>query len=221
MNPVEFIDRLKELSFDNTFNPYRDQCPYYDSDDAPQRRSEILLALLSAALDRAKSDRGIDSLWVGLALGHLGGRRTGLALTDDVRFAKHLDRWGLCFERPTQGQVEEKTAKTVWEVLSQVEVEVPVFLWNVFPLHPHEPYNPCSNRPLKPDERKCGEKLLAELVRSLRPRRLIAIGNDACKVANRVARLLYYKGEVRKVPHPSRRKTQFLREMRGLYPSAK
>ena len=214
MNTAEFIKRLKGLSFENTFNPYRDRCDVYDLCDAPKRRSEILLALLNAALDRAESDRGIDSMWVGLALGHLGGRRTGLALTDDVHFDEHLKRWELSFERPTQGQVEEKTAKTVWEVLSQIETLV--FLWNVFPLHPHEPYNPCSNRDLKAAERETGEKFLAKLIRSLRPRRLIAIGNDAYDTIHR----LFPRYEVVKVPHPSRRKIQFLRQMQELYPSA-
>ena len=114
MNPAQFIEELRGLNFENTFNPYRDRCSEYDLSDAPQRRSQILESLLNAALAQAESGRGIDSMWVGLALGYLGGRRTGLALTDDVRFEEHLKRWELPFERPTQGQVEEKTAKTVW-----------------------------------------------------------------------------------------------------------
>ena len=174
MDPAGFVERLKDICFENTFNPYRDRCCVHDLDDAPQRRSEILLPLLSAALNRAESDRGIDSMWVGLALGHLGGRRTGLALTDDVHFDEHLKRWGLSFERSTQGQVEEKTAKTVWEVLSQIEA--PVFLWNVFPLQPHKSGSPFSFRRHKAAERRCGEEFLAELVHSLRPSRLIAMG---------------------------------------------
>ena len=207
------------MSFENTFNPYRDQCPEYDLTDAPQRRSQILESLLNAALDRAESGRGIDSMWVGLALGYLGGRRTGLALTDDVHFYEHLKRWELSCERPTLGQVGEKTAKTVWEFLSRIEMSV--FLWNVFPLHPHEPYNPCSNRRIKAAERKCGEKFLAELIRSLRPRRLIALGNDAHEGVNRVVHCLPYQPEVCKVRHPSYGgKPLFLQQMQELYPSA-
>jgi uracil-DNA glycosylase len=74
-----------------------------------------------------------------------------------------------------------------------------VFLWNVFPLHPHEPDDPFTNRSHNPRERAVGEAILAELILILRPRRLVCIGNDAAKVALRVAGF----SDVMQVRHPS------------------
>ncbi len=209
MNPACFVEQLKELSFDNTFNPYTSLCPVYDLGDAPQRRSQILLSLLDAA-----SNQDIDSVWIGRDLGHRGGRRTGLPLTDDVHFEMHLSRWGLSFERPTQRQVvAERTAAIVWGVLSRIDKSV--FLWNVFPLHPHEPGSPFSNRPHNSIERRIGEEFLAELILLLRPRRLIAIGKDAFHTTRR----LCAGRKVFLVRHPSYGgQVQFLKEMEELYP---
>ena len=200
--------RLRGLSFENTFNPYSSRCPVCDLDDAPQRRSQILLSLLNAA-----SDQDVDSVWIGRDLGHRGGRRTGLPLTDDVHFKMHVKRWGLSFERPTRSQVvAERTAAIVWGILSRIELSV--FLWNVFPLHPHEPNSPFSNRPHNSTERIIGEEFLAELILLLRPRRLIAIGNDAFHSTRR----LCAQSKVSQVRHPSYGgQAQFLREMQELY----
>ena len=209
MEPVQFVRELKGLSLENVFNPYSSRCPVHDLNDAPQRRSQILLSLLEAA-----SDRKIDAMWIGRDLGHRGGRRTGLPLTDDVHFPMHLKRWGLSFPRPTKStEVAEQTAKIVWQVLFQIELTV--FLWNVFPLHPHQPDNPFSNRPHNSKERRIGEEFLAELVHLLKPRRLIAVGNDAFRTTSR----LCSQRELVKVRHPGHGgQTKFLREMQELYP---
>jgi|SRR6266853_4442457 len=60
-------------------------------------------------------------------------------------------------------------------------IDSPIFLWNVFPLHPRESGEPFSNRSHNAAERHIGEELLAELIRLVRPRRLFAIGNDAAR----------------------------------------
>jgi len=92
--------------------------------------------------------------------------------------------------------------------------EEPIFLWNVFPLHPHEPDDPFSNRTHNSHERRAGEELLRQLILLLNPRRLIAIGNDAELTAHRLAN----DHEVTKVRHPSYGgQTQFLRQVRDLY----
>jgi hypothetical protein len=208
MKPKEFVGSLSDLKFDNVFNPYADRCVVHDVSDAPSRRAKALLKLLEAA---AKTE--IDALWIGRDLGHRGGRRTGLALTDDVHLAIHATRWNVSVERATTGSiVAERTAAVIWSMLALVPA--PVFLWNVFPLHPHETGDPFSNRSHKPHERAVGEELLAELIVMLRPRRLVAIGNDAAKTASRFA------GEagVVQVRHPSYGgQRDFVRQVRCLY----
>ena len=208
MDPVQFVEALSKLEFENSFNPYSNRCVVHDLDDAPQRRLQTLLTVLENA---TKQD--IDSIWIGRDLGYRGGRRTGLALTDDVHIYKYAARWGVSIKRPTKGNVAaERTAAVIWSVLAQIEVSV--FLWNVFPLHPHEPGNPFSNRSHNSLERKIGEKFLSQLILLLKPRRLVAIGNDAARTVHS----LKYQHRVIQVRHPSfGGQTQFLAQMCELY----
>jgi hypothetical protein len=193
VTPTQFVDSLREVRFEHVFNPYRDRCQVHDVDDAPTRRTRALLELLEAAV---RED--VDALWIGRDLGHRGGRRTGLALTDDVHLAVHARRWNLSIERATTGVlIAERTAAVIWSMLTLVPAQI--FLWNVFPLHPHEPDDPFSNRSHRPNERAAGEELLAELIAMLQPRRLVAIGNDAARTA---AKMVGVK-EVCQVRHPS------------------
>lgn len=108
--------------------------------------------------------------------------------------------------------VGERTAAVIWNTLLQVPERV--FLWNVFPLHPHEPGEPFSNRSHRPHERSVGEELLVELIAMLRPRRLVAIGNDAAKTAFKLAGI----AEVIRVRHPSYGgQRDFVRQIQCLY----
>ena len=203
-----FVEVLRKLSFENSFNPYADRCDLYDHADAPRRRAEVLSAMLFKA-----EISGVDAIWIGRDLGHKGGRRTGLALTDDVHVSQHAERWGLRADRATIGKaVAEQTAAVIWSMLNRIEKEI--FLWNVFPLHPHESGNPFSNRQHNSKERRAGEDLLEELIRLLRPRRIIAIGNNAAIAAARLAPLV----SLVSVRHPSYGgRSQFLEQMGALY----
>ena len=159
------------------------------------------------------ADAELDAIWVGRDLGYRGGRRTGLALTDDVHFAHHLERWGLDARRPTYGKpVAERTAAAIWDIL--LRVNVPVFLWNVFPLHPFVEGDPFSNRAHNVKERRAGAKILIQMVEYLKPKRIIAIGNDAYNVLSGV----FAEDFVYKARHPSYGgQTEFLAAMSKLY----
>ncbi len=193
MTPASFVKSLQQFEFDHAFNPYVDRCPVYDLADAPKRRSRILRSVLEAALERP-----VDALWIGRDFGYRGGRRTGLAFTDDDRLPEHGRRWGLAVQCPTRGGMAgERSARAIWNVLSHVDA--PVFLWNVFPLHPHEPGDPFSNRKHNARERAAGEEILALLVRMLAPSTIVAVGRDAALSANR----LFGRYDPLAVRHPS------------------
>jgi hypothetical protein len=193
VKPKDFVNSLCAVKFANVFNPYSERCEVHDLGDAPERRRRALLCMLEAA---AKSE--IDALWIGRDLGYRGGRRTGLALTDDVHLSIHATRWNVLAERATVGSmIAERTAAVIWSMLASVKAHV--FLWNVFPFHPHEAGEPFTNRSHNSRERSEGEAILAELIFLLQPRRLVCIGNDAAKAAKRLAGL----AEIVQVRHPS------------------
>lgn len=143
------------------------------------------------------------------------GRRTGLALTDDVHMTHHAKRWDLDLvaERPTVGSaVAERTAAVIWNMLEHIDARI--FLWNVFPLHPHESGDPFTNRQHNARERRAGEELLQQLIDLLQPSRIVAIGNDAAAAAHRITDTV----PVICVRHPSYGgQTQFQEQISELY----
>ena len=83
--------------------------------------------------------------------------------------------------RATIGQpCQERTAKEVWHWLEKFQR--PAFLWNVFPLHPHQPGKPLSNRVHTNAERDATLHFLRDLHNNLRPRLVVALGRDAQRV---------------------------------------
>jgi len=208
MTPKRFVSMLRAASFEDVFNPYADRCPVHDLPDASKARARTLVFLLAAA-----AQVEIDSLWLGRDLGWRGGRRTGLAFTDDVHFSTHLARFGLTGARPTKGEaIAERTAAIVWSPLAKIEARI--FLWNVFPLHPHRPDEPFSNRAHNVRERAFGEEILSELLSMLRPKRLVAIGAQAANAAARLGPPL----EFLRARHPSfGGHREFLAQAEALY----
>ena len=208
MSAESFVNELAELTFENTFNPYSERCEVYDYFDAPKKRRALLREMLTAA-----NQVDVDAIWIGRDLGYRGGRRTGLALTDDVNLHHHAKRWDVECDQMTKGNaVPERTAAVIWSVLAQITS--PIFLWNVFPLHPFEAGSPFSNRAHNSKERKAGEELLAMLIDLIKPKRLIAIGNDA----ESAARNFGDQYEIIKVRHPSYGgQNIFLKQIQSLY----
>jgi hypothetical protein len=170
-----FVTAVASLRLDGCFNPYRERYAPFDLEDAPAIRRANLTHVLEAA---ARS--GVHDLWIGLELGHKGGRRTGLAMTDDAHIEAYGRRFGVadrlrCATRA--GPAREMTAGIVWEALGRIER--PVFLWNVVPVHPHRPGEPLSNRRHTPHERATCLPHLETLIGLLRPRRLVTVGDHA------------------------------------------
>ncbi|WP_158816061.1 uracil-DNA glycosylase [Methylocapsa sp. S129] len=174
MNTAQFVTALTELHFPNVFNPYSQTCPSHDVSDAPAIRRRNLEIVLDAAIAN-----DVDSIWVGRDLGYRGGRRTGLALTDEAHLSSHGAIFGCQAPlRATWGPaVSERTATVIWDTLTAVRR--PVFLWNVFPLHPHEAGDPLSNRCHTRAERQACREIMEWLLTMLSPRRVVAIGRDA------------------------------------------
>ena len=172
--PKSFVAALANTRLPSVFNPYSDQCQVHDRSDAAKLRRRNLERFLEAALETR-----VDTMWIARDLGYRGGRRTGVPLTDEI----HLDLAGLllggiALDRATQGPlVAERTAAVVWRVLGTIGV--PAVLWNVFPLHPHGPDDPFSNRCHTRAEREATAPLLHGLIALVRPKQIVAIGRDA------------------------------------------
>jgi hypothetical protein len=204
---VDFVDKLAAMQFDNVFNPYADICPQHDRSNSALVRRRNLELVLDAAISN-----GIDSIWVARDLGYRGGRRTGLALTDEI----HLSWQSQLLATPpliqaTKGAaMAERTANIVWRALRIIEH--PIFLWNVFPFHPHEPGDPMSNRCHTKFERRAGQQFTLWLIETLKPKQVIAIGRDA------QAAMVEFGIESAKIRHPSYGgQTDFLAGLSELY----
>jgi len=192
MNPASFVRALAALRQRNVFNPYADVCPVHDLSDAAAFRRRNLRSYLAAA-----KAIGVDTIWMGRDLGYRGGRRTGLALTDELHLSEMGKLYPGCESRQaTKGAaVAERTAAEIWTILRNLEL--PPLLWNVFPLHPHEPGNPFSNRRFSSGELREVEELNAALISWLNIKRIVAIGQDAAHYASR------FDVKVTTVRHPS------------------
>lgn len=134
---------------------------------------------------------------MGRDLGYRGGRRTGIALTDEAHLPCVGDIYrGVEARRSTVGAVvAERTAAEIWSILKLVDA--PPLLWNVFPLHPHESGNHLSNRKFTAAELAVAEDLNRDLIRMLRIESVVAIGQDAGAYSQRLG------VEVVQVRHPS------------------
>ena len=208
MTPTSFVRALSDIACESVFNPYRDICAIHDQTDAPVVRRRNLRTFLQAA-----SSLGVDTLWMGRDLGYRGGRRTGLALTDEANLPTLAKIYpGAAPGRGTRGPaIAERTAAEIWTVLRTLN-EVPL-LWNAFPLHPFENGNPLSNRRFTARELAEVEGLNAQLIDWLGIRHIVAIGQDAAQYAAR------YGVRITVIRHPSYGGVREFREgMAKLYP---
>ena len=192
MNAELFVNHLSQITFNNVFNPYRDVCREYDHYESPAIRRLNLQRYLDSAVTC-----GVESVWLGRDCGYRGGRRTGIALTDEINLEALDHQFGINgLVKATVGQpVKERTATEVWKIIREVDAKV--FLWNIFPFHPFEAGNPMSNRCHSAREFNECRDLLCCLLEWLQPKMIIAIGADAHKA---LCRLDFNVSSVR---HPS------------------
>lgn len=192
MTPNSFVQEMAGIDLPDVFNPYSQRCDVHDKPDAPATRRRNLRLLLSSAKELA-----VDTVWMGRDLGYRGGRRTGLALTDE----RHLPMMqrvypGSASVKTTRGpEVAERTAAEIWAVLCQLDK--PPMLWNVFPFHPHKSGDSFTNRRFTARELRCVDELNAALISWLDIRRIVSIGQDAASYAKK------FGVEVACVRHPS------------------
>lgn len=192
MNPTSFVRALAAIALENVFNPYSDNCVIHDKTDAATTRCRNLRTYLAAA-----QAMGVDTIWMGRDLGYRGGRRTGLALTDEHHLIELQKLFpGATLSRATNGSaVTERTAAEIWAAL-RVAPRPPLF-WNVFPFHPHERGSSLTNRRFTAKELAKVDHLNASLMAWLGVKRVISIGQDAYQYAKR------FGVEVQTVRHPS------------------
>jgi Uracil DNA glycosylase superfamily len=205
--PTSLVHALSKIELDHVFNPYLRRCDLHDRHDAPARRRSNLEAALTAAVKQQ-----VRTVWIARDLGYRGGRRTGLPLTDEV----HLDSFnalynGIGLRKATKGPaMAERTAAIIWQMLRRIAQ--PVFFWNVFPLHPHEPGEPMSNRCHTARERQVCERFLYEVLDLLQPTAVIAVGGDAHRAMDCLGIECLY------VRHPSYGgQSTFIRQIEAAY----
>lgn len=191
MTLAGIVEELASIRLPGVFNPYSDRCEAFDRPDAASIRRANLNAFLEA-VERS----GTDTVWMGRDLGYRGGRRTGLALTDEAHLPEFAAVYGAPVRRATIGTpVAERTAAEIWSVVARLPT--PPFLWNVFPLHPHELGEAMTNRRFTARELAQVHNVNHRLLAALGVRRIVAIGQDAAHYSSA------FGVEVSCVRHPS------------------
>ena len=179
MNASSFVAALSKISLPNVFNPYADRCDLFDLPKAANMRRKNLVSYLTA-IERS----GSDTIRMGRDLGYRGGRRTGLALTDESHLGDLAECYpGSTINRATTGPiVAERTATEIWSAIRAVPI--PPLLWNVFPFHPHEPEQQLTNRKFTIRELSAVDELNRLLIAWLGIKTIVCIGQDAAKYAS-------------------------------------
>jgi hypothetical protein len=154
-----------------------------------------------------------STIWIAEALGYRGGRRTGIALTDDSSLpilGKLLKTKNM--ESPCINDTSEMTATQIWSMLeSQTVPEIP-FLWNIFPFHPYNNGNQISNRPLKSEELTATEDIIHTLFDFFKFQQILAVGK---KSFHRLQKLGYEPMYIRHPSHGGSK--QFRDQMQRVY----
>ena len=162
------------------------------------------------------ADRGATTLLVGEAPGYRGMRITGVPFTNTAILARGIPEFGLLgtangydLPDPSPTVALEPTATVMWTTLVELDF-VPV-IWSAFPLHPHRPGAPLSNRKPTAAETAAWTWSWQELERILPIESVVAVGNVAADALARAGR------SVPRVRHPAHGgRAEFTRGLREL-----
>ena len=119
-----------------------------------------------------------DTLLVGEAPSHRGGRLTGIPfVSETILLSGAVPGAGYRKATPGDQRSTEASATMVWAAIREID-PLPM-LWNAYPFHPFERGNPQSNRMPTAAELEQGRVFLVALIRLFDFRRIVAIGNHA------------------------------------------
>ena len=145
-------------------------------------------------------EKGTNVLLVGEAPGYNGCRLTGVPFTSEYIIREGVLKGKLFgvengYKASLNKVKKEQSATAMWSVLEEMEV-LPL-LWNAFPFHPYKKENIYSNRKPTAKELEIGKNYLFELIELFDIKMVIAVGNVADHVLNKMGI------EHTKVRHPS------------------
>jgi hypothetical protein len=153
--------------------------PYDFADDGNEVRRRNLARYLEQLAERRPR-----VLLVGEAPGYRGMRITGVPFTNLALLRDGVPHFGMLgldngYELPAapDGVAAEPTATVLWQTL--VELDFLPALWSAFPLHPHRPGNPRSNRTPTAREAAAWSWSWQAVQELLGIDRVVAVGNIA------------------------------------------
>jgi uracil-DNA glycosylase len=175
---ADFVNSLAQLDLVGpVFNPYAfGQNDQFLAQANSVRRQNLYLYLEAMVAARPWL------LLAGEAPGYRGCRLTGVPFTSEA-IILDSDIWpfgaqvGFRKTAEHNNVVKEATATILWSAVRHFDP--PPLLWNAFPIHPHRPGQPASNRRPNSSELHQGAGLLVDLLSLFRPPVLAAVGRSA------------------------------------------
>jgi len=141
-------------------------------------------------------------LLLGEAPGYRGMTVTGVPFTNTAMLESRSNAFGLFgpgkgYSSPvgTALVAAEPTATVMWQVLAELNF-LPL-LWSAYPLHPHLPDRPLSNRTPTAAEISAGQPVWSALAELFRVQTVVAVGNVAYRSVLACGR------QAAKVRHPA------------------